>query len=75
LSIEPGNEELQEYAANTAELRNKNTPTVILASEIICNPNFNMHQFVHLLVLLLPSSALLFAVNIFCYSIKFLNNQ
>jgi hydroxyacylglutathione hydrolase len=29
LSIEPGNEELQEYAANTAELRNKNTPTVI----------------------------------------------
>jgi len=29
LSVEPGNKELQEYAANVAELRNKNIPTVI----------------------------------------------
>jgi hydroxyacylglutathione hydrolase len=29
LSVEPGNKELQEYAANAAELRNKNIPTVL----------------------------------------------
>ncbi|VAI34663.1 unnamed protein product [Triticum turgidum subsp. durum] len=40
LSIEPGNEELQEYAASTADLRNKNTPTVptTIAREKQCNP-------------------------------------
>jgi hydroxyacylglutathione hydrolase len=31
LSVEPGNKALQEYAANAAELRNKNIPTVILS--------------------------------------------
>ena len=29
LSVEPKNEELQEYDASTVDLRNKNTPTVI----------------------------------------------
>jgi len=40
LTIEPGNEELQEYAASTADLRNKNTPMVptTIAREKQCNP-------------------------------------
>lgn len=34
LSVEPGNKALQEYAANAAELRNKNIPTVILSQSL-----------------------------------------
>ncbi|XP_062193891.1 probable hydroxyacylglutathione hydrolase 2, chloroplastic isoform X1 [Phragmites australis] len=40
LSVEPGNKELQEYAANAADLRNKNIPTVptTIGREKQCNP-------------------------------------
>jgi len=40
LSVEPGNKALQEYAANAAELRNKNIPTVptTIGREKECNP-------------------------------------
>ncbi|XP_022002436.1 probable hydroxyacylglutathione hydrolase 2, chloroplastic isoform X1 [Helianthus annuus] len=40
LSIEPGNEELESYAANVANLRKKNLPTIptTLKREKLCNP-------------------------------------
>jgi hydroxyacylglutathione hydrolase len=40
LSIEPGNKDLQEYAANAADLRKRNTPTVptTIGREKQCNP-------------------------------------
>ncbi|CAK9148606.1 unnamed protein product [Ilex paraguariensis] len=40
LSIEPGNEELQSYAAHIAHLRNKGLPTIptLLKKEKSCNP-------------------------------------
>ncbi|PWA98151.1 glyoxalase 2-4 [Artemisia annua] len=40
LSIEPGNEELQSYAANIANLRKKHLPTIptTLKKEKLCNP-------------------------------------
>nr|GEW49644.1 probable hydroxyacylglutathione hydrolase 2, chloroplastic [Tanacetum cinerariifolium] len=40
LSIEPGNEELQSYAANIANLRKKDLPTIptTLKKEKLCNP-------------------------------------